>query len=85
MLDLNEPMLAVASVPDPQKGERLVVLHTLSDDQLARLLEKLDQSDLPNLWRPRPNAFHRIDALPVLGTGKMDIRGVKKMAMDMEQ
>ena len=85
LIDLTEPMMAVASVPDPQKGERLVVLHTLSDDQLARLLNELDQSDLPNLWRPRHHAFHRIDALPVLGTGKMDIRGVKKMALDMEQ
>jgi len=32
------------------------------------------------LWRPRPNAFYRVEAIPVLGTGKMDIKSVKAMA-----
>jgi acyl-[acyl-carrier-protein]-phospholipid O-acyltransferase/long-chain-fatty-acid--[acyl-carrier-protein] ligase len=84
LLDLSEAALAVASVPDVQKGERLVVLHTLSDDQLEELLRKLDSSELPNLWRPRSNAFYRIDAIPVLGTGKMDIKAVKSMAQALD-
>ncbi len=80
LLDLEEQALAVASVPDPQKGERLVVLHTLSDELLEQLFANMDQSKLPNLWRPRSNAFYRIDEIPVLGSGKMDIKAVKKLA-----
>jgi len=84
LLGLTDQALAVAAVPDSSKGERLIVLHTLEDDQLDTLLAKLDESDLPNLWRPRPNAFYRIDAIPVLGTGKMDIKSVKRTAQELD-
>ncbi|MCC6144281.1 MAG: AMP-binding protein, partial [Candidatus Hydrogenedentes bacterium] len=84
ILGLTEQSMAVASVPDPQKGERLIVLHTLSNEQIDQLNAGMGSSDLPNLWRPRPNAFYRIDAIPVMATGKMDIRTVKKMAQSFD-
>ena len=71
---------AVAGVPDEKKGERLVVVHTLPADKLAPVIAKLAGSDLPNLWKPRPDQFYRVDALPVLGTGKLDLRRVKELA-----
>ena len=85
LLGLAEQSLAVASVPDPNRGERLVVLHTLSQEQLDELFSKLDRCGLPNLWRPKPNAFHRIDQIPVLGTGKMDLKGVKTLASQLDK
>ncbi|HOZ47782.1 MAG TPA: MFS transporter [Candidatus Hydrogenedentes bacterium] len=84
LLGLTEQALAVAAVPDVAKGERLVVLHTLDDDQIDSLLGMLDKAGLPNLWRPRANAFYRVDAIPVLGTGKMDIRAVKNLARKLD-
>jgi acyl-[acyl-carrier-protein]-phospholipid O-acyltransferase/long-chain-fatty-acid--[acyl-carrier-protein] ligase len=84
LLGLTEQSLVVASVPDAAKGERLAVLHTLTDEQLEDLLKKLSESDLPNLWRPRSTAFHRIEAIPVLGTGKMDIKQAKKLALALD-
>ncbi|HEX72612.1 MAG TPA: acyl-[ACP]--phospholipid O-acyltransferase, partial [Candidatus Hydrogenedentes bacterium] len=67
LLELTEQAMIVAGVPDEMRGERLVVLHTLDDQQLSTLKERLNNCDLPNLWRPRPNAFHKIEAIPVLG------------------
>lgn len=84
VLSLTEQRLAVAGVPDESKGERLVVLHTLNDDALEDLLGQLDQSGLPNLWRPRPSAFYRIEEIPVLGSGKMDLQAIKKMARSLD-
>jgi acyl-[acyl-carrier-protein]-phospholipid O-acyltransferase/long-chain-fatty-acid--[acyl-carrier-protein] ligase len=78
---LTEQSFVVAGVPDEKKGERLVVLHKLSEAQLQPCLEKLAQSDLPNLWKPRADQFFHIDALPYLGTGKLDLRKVKEMAV----
>jgi acyl-[acyl-carrier-protein]-phospholipid O-acyltransferase/long-chain-fatty-acid--[acyl-carrier-protein] ligase len=43
-------------------------------------LEKLAQCDLPNLWKPRPDQFFHIDAMPYLGTGKLDLRKVRELA-----
>jgi acyl-[acyl-carrier-protein]-phospholipid O-acyltransferase/long-chain-fatty-acid--[acyl-carrier-protein] ligase len=68
-------------VPDDKKGERLVVLHKLNDAGLAACLEKLAQSDLPNLWKPRADQFFHVDDLPYLGTGKLDLRQVRDIAV----
>jgi len=85
LLELTEQALAVVSLPDEKKGEKLVVLHTLDDEKLALIHEKLKQSGLPNLWIPAPNAFHRIDAIPLLGSGKMDLRSLKSLAEQREE
>ena len=77
---VTEQTFVVAGVPDEKKGERLVVLHKLADGTLQATLEKLAQSDLPNLWKPRPDQFFHVDTLPYLGTGKIDLRKVKEMA-----
>jgi acyl-[acyl-carrier-protein]-phospholipid O-acyltransferase/long-chain-fatty-acid--[acyl-carrier-protein] ligase len=70
----------VAGLPDEKKGERIVVITTLSTEKLAPVLAKLPQCDLPPLWKPRANLIFHVDALPMLGTGKIDLRGVKSMA-----
>jgi acyl-[acyl-carrier-protein]-phospholipid O-acyltransferase / long-chain-fatty-acid--[acyl-carrier-protein] ligase len=84
LLELTEQRLAVSSVPDNARGERLIVLHTLADEDLDTLLEKLASSELPNLWRPRPNAFYRIEEIPVLGSGKMDLKEIRKQALALD-
>jgi acyl-[acyl-carrier-protein]-phospholipid O-acyltransferase / long-chain-fatty-acid--[acyl-carrier-protein] ligase len=82
---LTEQVFAVTAVPDEKKGEHIVVIHTLLPEKLAPVLEKLPQCDLPALWKPRANQFFQVDALPFLGTGKIDLRGVKAFAAAMTQ
>ncbi len=79
----TEQTFVVAGVPDEKKGERLVVLHKLTDEKLASCLEKLAQCDLPNLWKPRADQFFRVEQFPLLGTGKLDLRKVKEMAAQL--
>src|SRR6202522_1330208 len=77
-----EKIFVVTGVPDEKKGERLVVLHTLSPDALKPVLEMLANSGLPNLWIPRANQFFHIDELPHLGSGKLDLRRVHEVALE---
>src|SRR5262249_61750848 len=77
----TEQIFVVTSVPDDKKGERLMVLHTLADSDLEPVLEKLAKADLPALWRPKPDQFIRIEALPYLGTGKLDLRKARDLAL----
>lgn len=79
----TEITFAVCGVPDPKKGERLVVLHTLPEERIGEILQKLPQLGLPNLWIPRANQFYRVDALPRLASGKMDLRGIREMAIHL--
>ena len=79
----TEQTFVVTAVPDEKKGERLVVLHTLDERRLEECLEKLGKSDLPALWRPRKEQFLRIETLPYLGTGKLDLRKARGLALEM--
>lgn len=81
----NMQVFAVTAVPDERKGERIVVLHTLDDEAISDVIAKLPRTGLPNLWLPRADSFFRVDGIPVLGTGKVDLRQVKKTAMEMAQ
>jgi len=83
LADSTEQVFAVTALPDQKKGERIVVLHTLPEARLAEVLEKLASCDLPALWKPKSNQFVHVDAIPVLGTGKMDLRGIKALAAAM--
>ena len=76
-------VFAVTAMPDEKKGERIMVVHTLSDAKLGEVLEKLSQCDLPALWKPKANQFIHVDAIPTLGTGKMDLRGIKAIATSL--
>jgi acyl-[acyl-carrier-protein]-phospholipid O-acyltransferase/long-chain-fatty-acid--[acyl-carrier-protein] ligase len=80
LADATEQVFAVTAVPDEKKGERIVVIHTLAAAELTAVLERLSQCDLPALWRPKANQFVHVDSIPTLGTGKMDLRGIKALA-----
>ncbi len=78
---LTEVSFAVTSVPDSKKGERLTVLHTLTEETLEDCLRAFAEADLPNLWKPPRHHFFRVEALPYLGTGKLDLRKVRELAL----
>ncbi|MBF0387810.1 MAG: MFS transporter [Candidatus Omnitrophica bacterium] len=81
-LGVVDPVVVVASVPDEKKGERLVVLHTvdLAPDVVCTALAA---KGLPNLWIPKKDSFYRIAAIPLLGTGKTDLKQVKALALEL--
>jgi acyl-[acyl-carrier-protein]-phospholipid O-acyltransferase/long-chain-fatty-acid--[acyl-carrier-protein] ligase len=71
---------AVTAVPDAHKGEQLAVLHTGGADRAQAALAKLPALGLPNLFIPRRDHLIKVDSLPILGTGKVDLRAAKRMA-----
>jgi acyl-[acyl-carrier-protein]-phospholipid O-acyltransferase/long-chain-fatty-acid--[acyl-carrier-protein] ligase len=82
LAETPERSFVVTGVSDGKKGERLVVLHTLSPEEVKPVIEKLANSDLPNLWIPRANQFFQIEELPHLGSGKLDLRRVHEIAKE---
>jgi acyl-[acyl-carrier-protein]-phospholipid O-acyltransferase/long-chain-fatty-acid--[acyl-carrier-protein] ligase len=83
IIGATEQTFVVAGVPDEKRGERLVVLHKLPENDLPPCLEKFFACDLPNIWKPKADDFHRVESFPVLGTGKLDLRGVKELAVKL--
>jgi acyl-[acyl-carrier-protein]-phospholipid O-acyltransferase / long-chain-fatty-acid--[acyl-carrier-protein] ligase len=69
----------VVGVADLKKGERLVVLYTGSLG-VEEVWRRVASSELPKLWVPKRENFYFVESLPTLGTGKLDLRGVRGMA-----
>ncbi len=82
VLDLRgDRVLAVAAVPDSKRGERVVLLHLQEySTNWGSLIEKLRLRGLPNLWMPDLRDVFSIEAFPVLGSGKLDLRGLGELA-----
>jgi len=76
-----ERAFAVCGVPDARKGERLMVLCTVPVGEVAAIVAQLAGRGLPALFVPRPEQFVAVDALPLLGTGKLDLRAVKERCL----
>ncbi|WP_224984354.1 acyl-[ACP]--phospholipid O-acyltransferase [Geomonas agri] len=74
-------ILAVTAVPDEKKGERLVVIYTRGTTDAATLAQLISESELPNLWKPGRDGFVEVESLPILGTGKLDLKGLKELAL----
>jgi acyl-[acyl-carrier-protein]-phospholipid O-acyltransferase / long-chain-fatty-acid--[acyl-carrier-protein] ligase len=74
------PRIAVTSVSDEKKGERLVVLYTELSKSVDQLITGLTEAKLPNLFIPSKQNFYKVPELPLLGTGKLDLRQIKTLA-----
>jgi acyl-[acyl-carrier-protein]-phospholipid O-acyltransferase/long-chain-fatty-acid--[acyl-carrier-protein] ligase len=80
--DEDEVHVAVTAVPDEKKGERLVVLHTGLPRAPEELCRALIEKGLPPIWVPSADSFRQVETVPVLGTGKLDLKRVKELAME---
>ncbi|MEY2498270.1 MAG: acyl-[acyl-carrier-protein]-phospholipid O-acyltransferase [Verrucomicrobiota bacterium] len=80
MAEHSERVIAIAGVADEAKGEALVLLASIDLD-LARLRADLAKIGVPNLWIPK--TLRRVEAIPVLASGKLDLAGCKALAMEL--
>ena len=55
--DEPEVLIAVTAVPDPKKGERIIVLHKTLNISIDSILKEIAEQGLPNLWIPSLDSF----------------------------
>ncbi len=83
-LDLSgrdERTVAIVGVQDEAKGEALVLLSAVDID-LAELRSKLHDAGVPNLWIPKQ--VQRVESIPVLASGKLDLKKCNELAENDE-
>ena len=73
-------MHAAAIVPDPKKGERIILLTDHPKPNRGELLRWAQQYGVPEISVPKK--IISTDSLPVLGTGKLDYVAITHMAKD---
>jgi acyl-[acyl-carrier-protein]-phospholipid O-acyltransferase/long-chain-fatty-acid--[acyl-carrier-protein] ligase len=83
LVGAGERVCAVTSIPDERRGERVVVLHLpLNGIDIRRLCQQLAERGLPSLGLPSERDFFEIEEIPVLGSGKLDVKGIRELALN---
>ncbi len=80
---LGDAPCAVTAIADDQRGERLVALYSHPEVTPEQLWQRLAATGLPRLWLPKRENVYWVESLPLLGTGKLDLRGVKSLAQQL--
>lgn len=81
-LGATQQVVVVTSLPDERKGEKLIVLFTPEAGDAKGLHKAIESSDMPNLWKPRAQNYLPIEAIPVLGSGKLDLKTIRQFAIE---
>jgi acyl-[acyl-carrier-protein]-phospholipid O-acyltransferase/long-chain-fatty-acid--[acyl-carrier-protein] ligase len=72
---------AVVAVPDPKRGEQLVLVTERADANRAALAAAAREAGLPEIFVPR--TIVPVPHVPILGTGKIDYVTSGQMAVDL--
>lgn len=72
----------VTAVPDEKKGERLIVLYTKTEKTVDEIRASLRAAGLANLFIPGNEGFIEVAEIPLLGTGKLDLKAAKDLALE---
>jgi acyl-[acyl-carrier-protein]-phospholipid O-acyltransferase/long-chain-fatty-acid--[acyl-carrier-protein] ligase len=83
-LEGAERAVAVTAAPCERRGEKLVVLFRERLLPRHRLESIIAESDLPNLWKPKAEHLHAVRDFPLLGSGKLDLKAIRKTALERE-
>jgi acyl-[acyl-carrier-protein]-phospholipid O-acyltransferase/long-chain-fatty-acid--[acyl-carrier-protein] ligase len=78
--DHELPRVVVTAVSDVKKGERIVVVHRELPKPPAEIVAELRAAGLPNLWIPGTDSFMQVEEIPVLGSGKLDLKAIADLA-----
>jgi len=77
----DERTIAIVGIQDETKGEALLLLTTVDVD-LAQLRAKLHEAGISNLWIPK--RVQRVESIPVLGSGKLDLKKCRELVKAKE-
>jgi acyl-[acyl-carrier-protein]-phospholipid O-acyltransferase/long-chain-fatty-acid--[acyl-carrier-protein] ligase len=81
---LGSAASVVIAVPDEQKGERLVAFYNQNSVAADELWDKMNRSALPKLWIPKRENLYPVESIPLLGSGKVDLKKVKALALEKQ-
>ena len=82
---IGEAVCVVTAIPDEAKGERLIVLCTHQGMTADEIWHQLCHTDIPRLWIPKQENIYYIESIPTLGSGKIDMSQVRKIARKMTE
>lgn len=80
-LNTLDPIVGVVGIPDQKTGEQIVLFFQQDKTSVEQLYEILTKSELPRLYIPKKENIIPLETLPRLGSGKLDVQQLKKIAI----
>lgn len=81
----TERKVAIVGIPDEKKGEAIALLSTISgvalEQECLDLRYRLLDQGIPSLWCPK--AIIPVDEIPILASGKLDIKACEQLAKNL--
>lgn len=81
----TERKVAIVGIPDAKKGEAILLLSAIASDALEQealdIRYKLLDEGLPSLWCPK--TILQVDSIPVLASGKLDIKACHNLVQEL--
>ena len=74
-------LVSITALPDSKKGEKLVLLAE-GEIEIEVLKKSIKELEINPLFVP--SSYHKVDDIPKLGSGKVDFKGLKKLAGELE-
>ena len=74
--------VAVTGAPDAKRGERIVVFYSNPNLDPEKVIEELQKKNVPPLWIPKAPDFIKLERIPLLGSGKLDLQTINKLARE---
>jgi acyl-[acyl-carrier-protein]-phospholipid O-acyltransferase / long-chain-fatty-acid--[acyl-carrier-protein] ligase len=82
ILDAEDRQVAIAGVSDKAKGEKLLVFYIDENISIDEIIRGLKDAGVTNISIPKRENFIKIEELPLLGTGKLDLNKINKFALE---
>ncbi|EAJ3207982.1 acyl-[ACP]--phospholipid O-acyltransferase, partial [Campylobacter jejuni] len=80
-IDTEVVKFCATSLEDEKKGEQIVLLIECNNEIFEGVCEAIKNSNIPTLFKPR--YYFQIEKIPLLGSGKVDLKKVKELAKNL--
>jgi len=78
---LGDSACVVTAIPDEAKGERLVAFYSTRIWHPRRCGPGYRNRSSRGLWIPKRDNLYYLDVIPMLGSGKVDLKKVRELAL----
>lgn len=82
IMQSEDRSIAVTGAKDAKRGEKVIVFYSNPDLDPEFVIAELQKREMAPLWIPKKNDFIKLDKIPLLGTGKIDLQKINKLALE---
>lgn len=82
-INIEVVKLCAVSLEDEKKGEQIILLIECENEHFEGVCQTIKSSAMPAIFKP--NSYFQVEKIPLLGSGKLDLKGAKELARKLKE